>query len=136
MWLYFHCCNFSRANMKRNKNQTIWAAWAPSPLRGLPQQDGAPRLRQGFLHCQGSNPHFFPEPRSRRTPSVTSSVSPLVRMQTSFSSFCCGAAAAEVPVLQGSRGPGWTRGGKSRSAKQTLAKPDHLLAKLLIPLGC
>lgn len=33
-------------------------------------------------------------------------------------------------------GPGWNQGGKSRSAKQTLAKTDHLLAKLLIPLGC
>lgn len=75
--LYFHWCNFSRANVKRNKNQTTWAAWAPSPHRGLPQQSGAPRLRQDFLRCQGSNPHFFPEPGTGPTPSVTSSASPL-----------------------------------------------------------
>lgn len=135
MLLYFHCCNF-RANMKRNKNQTIWPARAPSPLRGLPQQTGAPCLRQDFGRCQGSNPHFFPEPCGRPTPSVTSSAYPLVRMPTFFFSFCCGAVAAKVLVLQGGRSQGWKGGGKSRSVKQTLAQTDHLLAKLLIPLGC
>lgn len=31
----FHCCNFSRANMERNENQTSGAARALSPTRGL-----------------------------------------------------------------------------------------------------
>lgn len=91
--LCFHYCKLSRVNMRRNRNQTIWAAWAPSRL--------SPRGNAKF---------------------------PLQLLLW--------AAAAKVLVLQGVCCLGWTWGNKGQSAKQTLAKIDHLWAKLLIPLGC
>lgn len=53
-----------------------------------------------------------------------------------FFQLFCRALAAEVLVLQGGHGLGQTQGGKSRRAKQTLAKTDNLLDILLIPVGC
>lgn len=87
--------------------------------------DNKPHLRQDFLHCQGSNPLCFQKPRTRPTLSVTSSVPPLVGMQTSFSISCCGAVAARVPVPQG----GMALTGPRKAKAGVLNKP---LCKLIL----
>lgn len=90
----FHCCNFSRANMERNEKHGLCL-----PLGVCTQEESTPCLRQVKPLARVLNPISF-NSYAPATPSLTSSVSPLDEDEI-FSRFCCGAAAAKVPVLQG-----------------------------------
>lgn len=99
------------------------------------QEDSAPRLRQEFWLWPGFKPPFL-SIAMHKIQALSPALSPLVRLKSSFPRFCCGAAAAKVLVLQRGHFQGQTQRGKSRSAEQTLAKADHPLDKVFIPLAC